>query len=107
MSGVFPRIGGGKVDEYLSNGSPVVLCFTADWCSPCKRLKPEIEKLAAATPGVMFAQVDVDHDGDVAQRLKVMSVPAVVLFRSGEAVDYLSTPQPKQIADMLVKHGIN
>lgn len=107
MSEVFPRIGGGKVDKYLSSESPVVLCFTADWCSPCKRLKPEIEKLAISTPGAMFAQVDVDHDGDVAQRLNVMSVPAVVLFNGGEVVEYLPSPQPSQIVEMLQKHGIN
>ncbi len=62
-----------------------LLHFTADWCGPCKRLKPVLDEVVEET-GVSRIVVDMDKDPEVADSLKVMSVPTLVLVKDGNVV---------------------
>jgi thioredoxin 1 len=69
----------------LQASQPVLVEFSAVWCGPCKRLEPEIEKLAAQWKDrVTIAKLDVDQSVDLAMRYQVMSVPTLILFVNGE-----------------------
>jgi thioredoxin 1 len=69
------------------NEHDVVLvdCY-ADWCGPCQMMEPAIEALAAETDAAV-AKVDVDANQAVAQQLGARSIPTLVLYADGEAVD--------------------
>lgn len=66
----------------------VIVDFHAEWCPPCKKLGPVLEKATEAHPGVVYlGKVDVDKASDLAQENKVSSIPDVRIFRNGVEVD--------------------
>lgn len=70
-----------------SDQVPVVVDLWAEWCGPCKTLGPILEKVIGATGGkVELAKIDVDANPQVAQALKVQSIPAVFALKDRKIV---------------------
>lgn len=75
---------------------PVVVDFWANWCTPCLMLSPILEKLAKEYNGkFILAKANVDEARQAAQQYNVMSIPAVKLFKNGEAVDEFVGAMPE------------
>lgn len=71
----------------IDAGGVVLVDFYADWCGPCRRLKPTIAGLAAGYEGrVTVLAVDVDRLRDLAGRHRVSSIPDVRVFAGGRQV---------------------
>ena len=83
-------------DEFLSASQPVLVDFSAVWCSPCKMLDPIVEQLAQEWNGkVKVVKLDVDHNPNIAMEYQVMGVPTLMLFVSGEPLERMTGFQPK------------
>ncbi len=66
----------------------VLVDFWAPWCGPCKQLGPVLEKIAKAAQGTFrLAKMNIDDHPQIAQKLGIQSIPAVVAFRDGQMVD--------------------
>jgi thioredoxin 1 len=69
----------------LGSDGPIVVDFFASWCGPCKLVAPEIEKLAAKYAGrVDVVKLDVDANPATSEKLNIMSIPTIAIFRPGE-----------------------
>jgi thioredoxin 1 len=69
-------------------GKLVIVDFYADWCGPCKRMGPVLEKAVAAHPGVVcLGKVNVDQAKQLAAENQVGGIPDVRFFRDGKEVD--------------------
>lgn len=69
----------------LGTKKPIVVDFYADWCAPCKAMTPVLEDLADDyADRVDLIKVDVDNAQELAGRLKISSIPTLLLFRPGE-----------------------
>ena len=70
--------------------------FWAEWCGPCKVIAPILEEIAGEQAGrVKIAKLNIDENLDITRRFEVMSIPTLVLFKDGEAVQRLIGAKPK------------
>ncbi|WP_337659936.1 thioredoxin [Anderseniella sp. Alg231-50] len=71
-----------------SKSVPVLVDFWAPWCGPCKQLGPLLEKIVTEAGGkVRLVKVDIDANQQLAQQMRIQSIPAVFAFADGQPVD--------------------
>ncbi|HAZ05073.1 MAG TPA: thioredoxin [Acetobacterium sp.] len=74
--------------EILSYDGAVMVDFWAEWCGPCKALSPTIDEISQELEaGMKVCKINVDDNQALAQQFRVMSIPTVVFFKNGEAVN--------------------
>jgi len=79
-----------------SKTTPVVIDFWAEWCGPCRVLKPMLEKLAEEYGGkFILAKIDSDENARIAGRYAVRGIPTVIAIVDGEEVDRFSGALPE------------
>jgi len=84
-------------NEVIKSTLPVVVDLWAPWCSPCRMVAPVIEKLAGKYGGkVKFCRLNVDEDPQTAAKYRVMSIPTLMFFKDGKAVDTVIGAVPEQ-----------
>jgi putative thioredoxin len=67
---------------------PVIVDFWAPWCGPCKQLGPALEAAVNAAKGaVKLVKVNIDENPEIAQQLRIQSIPTVYAFKNGQPVD--------------------
>ena len=83
---------------------PVIVDFWAPWCGPCKTLGPVIEKVVREAAGaVRLVKVDIDQSPEIAQQMRVQSIPAVFAFKDGRPVDGFAGALPESKVREFVK----
>ena len=76
-------------EESIKSGVTLV-DFWAEWCGPCQMMLPILDKFSDSMGDKMtVAKVNVDEDPEVAGQFRVMSIPTLIVFKDGEAVETL------------------
>ncbi len=93
-------------EEVIKSEIPVLVDFWASWCGPCRALAPIIDKLAEDYHGrVKVGKLNVDDQGEVAMRYRIVSIPTVMIFKGGEMVEKLIGARPySELADRVEQH---
>lgn len=75
-------------EEVLKSKIPVMVDFFAEWCGPCKMMAPAIDELAKEHEGRWkIGKLDVDSAVKVAEKYGIQSIPTLMFFKDGKAVD--------------------
>lgn len=87
----------------LKADKPVIVDFFADWCGPCKMMGPILEEFAREHEGkFIVAKINVDDEEELAENYKIMSIPAIKIFKNGEVVSSAVGVQSKaRLLEML------
>jgi thioredoxin 1 len=70
-----------------------VFYFTADWCGPCKKVRPIVEELTK--DGYSFQIIDVDIEKELVKKFEISSVPTFILFKNEKSIKRISGAQTK------------
>ncbi|QWR78143.1 thioredoxin [Candidatus Magnetomonas plexicatena] len=82
--------------EVLKTQGLVLVDFWAVWCGPCRMVAPIVEELAKEFAGKLkVVKLNTDENPDVASKYKIMGIPTLMFFRSGEKIDQLVGAVPK------------
>lgn len=73
--------------DVLNSDIPVLVDFYADWCGPCKMMAPVVAEIAKSYEGRLnVGKCNIDNDAELAMKYRIMSIPAIMVFKGGEAV---------------------
>jgi thioredoxin 1 len=82
--------------EVIESESPVLVDFWAPWCGPCRVVAPVLEQIAAEREDLRIVKLNVDENQQTAATFDVLSIPTLILFRSGQPVKKVIGAYPKK-----------
>jgi len=90
--------------EVLQSSVPAIVDFWAEWCAPCRQIKPIIEELAVKYDGqVKIVKLNVDENPQTMTRYGVRAIPTLLAFRDGQVVQQVQGARPKSFFEELVQ----
>ncbi len=83
--------------DVMQSPEPVMVDFWAVWCGPCQMVAPIVEELAKEYAGKLrVRKLNTDENPEVAGRYQIMSIPTILFFMYGQAVEKLVGVRPKR-----------
>jgi thioredoxin 1 len=80
-----------QLNEAINNEKETLILFSADWCGPCKVLKPTIEKVEESLSGSYnFVKVDISDVEETTKRFNIKNIPTCVLTKAGKEIGRFS-----------------
>lgn len=89
----------------LSKNKIVIVDFYADWCGPCKMIKPKFESFSQTYTNIVAVKVDVDEAGDVAEKYDISAMPTFIVLKNGEKVDEMVGADTGKLEQLFQKYN--
>ncbi len=80
-----PKKSTSNLSAILSKNDLVLIDFYADWCAPCKKMKPILNDLSKET-SILVAPMNADIEQDVVNQYQIMNLPTLILIKNGKEV---------------------
>lgn len=74
-------------NEVLKSDIKVLVDFNAEWCGPCRMLKPIVEEIANSNSNVKVVSINIDEEDELAAKYNVFSIPCLVIFENGKEIN--------------------
>lgn len=93
------------LQQKINAGEKIMVEFWAEWCGPCKMMKPIFERVAQSNESeVQMYTLNIDNNREVALSLGIRSIPTVKMFNSGEVIETkVGLLREEQIKEMVTE----
>ena len=88
--------------EVLQSNRPVLADFYANWCGPCKMLRPILEEISDDRQDVKVVSINIDEEDELAEQFDVSAIPCVVLIKDGMEADRSVGLKPREALEELL-----
>ena len=90
--------------DFIKKYPYVVVDCWAPWCGPCRMVSPVLEEIARDYAGkITVGKLNVDENQRVAMEYKIMSIPAMLIFKNGKFIDQVIGAMPRQMLEPRLK----
>jgi len=83
-----------------------VFYFTADWCYPCKKVKPIVEEINRDSI-IKFQSIDVDSEIELAKKFEIRSIPTFILLKDGKEIKRITGAKTKEQLEEFIGYEKN
>lgn len=73
-------------EKVLKASLPVLIDFNANWCIPCRMLRPRLDEISTERDDVQIVSININNEEELARRYGVMSIPCLILIKDGKEV---------------------
>jgi thioredoxin 1 len=94
--------------DIINSNKPTLVDFFAEWCGPCKMMKPVLQDLKASMgDSATILKIDVDRNPNVAEIYGIKGVPTLLLFKNGKVVWRQSGVVPANKLQQIIQQNMN
>ncbi|WP_133129647.1 thioredoxin [Legionella yabuuchiae] len=94
-------------ESVIDENQIVLIDFWAEWCAPCKQFAKVYEKVASQFKEVIFAQVNIEEQAELAEMFQIRSIPHLVVFKEGIVIYSEAGSMPESTLKELVQQAID
>jgi len=93
--------------EVVNSDVPVLVDFWAPWCGPCRAIAPMVEEISSSYKGkIKVGKLNVDENQSTTMKFGIRSIPTLIVFKGGEAVEQIIGAVPKGEIERVVDKSL-
>lgn len=107
MDGTVVAVTSTQFEAFIAENKLVIIDFWASWCVPCKQFALTYERVAKKYPTIIFAKINMEEEGELAELFNIRSIPHLMVFKEGIAIYSEAGSMPESTLQELVDQAIS